>query len=88
MAASTCSRVVPITPEWPLATRETVCEDTPASLATSAIETRCLRRPPGIPEPPRCAPPTGGTACSLNLVTTSPVLLRDSAVRKFLRRTP
>src|SRR3954465_4046097 len=46
MAVRTWSRVDPTTLGWPLATRETVWEETPARRATSAMDTRCLRRPP------------------------------------------
>ncbi|GAB3981587.1 hypothetical protein GCM10029978_082930 [Actinoallomurus acanthiterrae] len=46
MAARTWSRVEPTTLGWPLETRETVWEETPARRATSAMDTRCLRRPP------------------------------------------
>jgi hypothetical protein len=39
MAASTCWRVVSTTLGCPVETRDTVCDETPASRATSAIET-------------------------------------------------
>src|SRR5579863_7160175 len=41
MASSTRARVVSSTLAWPFDTRETVCDDTPASRATSAIDGRC-----------------------------------------------
>ena len=44
MASSTCRRVASSTPGFPVDTRETVCDDTPASRATSAIETPRDRR--------------------------------------------
>ena len=40
MACTTRARVCSSTFEWPLDTRDTVCDDTPASRATSAIEGR------------------------------------------------
>ncbi|GAA1986850.1 hypothetical protein GCM10009738_78430 [Kitasatospora viridis] len=46
MAASTRWRVSSTTPELPLETRETVCEETPASRATSAMD-----GPRGLPRP-------------------------------------
>ncbi|GIF82294.1 hypothetical protein Cba03nite_36430 [Catellatospora bangladeshensis] len=36
--------MLPTTPGWPVDTRETVCEETPASRATSAIDTRAFGR--------------------------------------------
>src|SRR5580704_7495681 len=41
MASSTRARVVSSTLAWPFDTRDTVCDDTPASRATSAIDGRC-----------------------------------------------
>ena len=40
MACTTRARVCSSTFAWPLDTRDTVCDDTPASRATSAIEGR------------------------------------------------
>src|SRR5262249_10387967 len=58
MAARTWSRVDPTTLGWPLETRETVWEETPARRATSAMDTRCLRRPPpGTPGGDPCRSP-------------------------------
>src|SRR5687767_9516493 len=44
MARSTCWRVDVATPGCPVETRDTVCDETPASRATSAIETPPARR--------------------------------------------
>src|ERR1700733_8498884 len=41
MASSTRARVLSSTLAWPFDTRETVCDDTPARRATSAIDGRC-----------------------------------------------
>ncbi|GAA1374367.1 hypothetical protein GCM10009612_69680 [Streptomyces beijiangensis] len=49
MAAWTRCLVSSLTPGKALATRETVCEETPATRATSAIDAFCVRRRPAAP---------------------------------------
>src|SRR5699024_12332779 len=61
MAASTRSRVWGITLGLPLDTRDTVCAETPANRATSAMETLTPRREPGV-------------APALSAMSTIPVL--------------
>src|SRR5690625_1580256 len=74
MATSTRSRVWGITLGLPLDTRDIVCAETPASRATSAMETLTPRRDPGA-------------APALSAMSTIPVLSAGTGrcVHRFLR---